>query len=210
MEKEQMEKLGAFLNENKGKRKFTQSVDLVVNFTNIDFSKQDNRFNMELKLPNGKGKVSKVMFFSDDAGLREKAAQLGAKVVGSGELPTIATDKVKMAELLNYEMIAQAQLMPPIAKSLGQFLGPRNKMPKPLVGSDITTMMNNMSRSIFIRSKGKYLPTVHCTIGTEKMPIEEIAANADEVVSTFVKKVGKPRIKSVYLKLTMSKPMRLQ
>ena len=58
MEKEQLEKLSAFVDANKGKRKFTQSVELAVNFTGVDFTKQENRFNMEIKLPNSTGKVT--------------------------------------------------------------------------------------------------------------------------------------------------------
>ncbi len=56
MDKETLEKLGTFINENKGKRKFSQSVEVAVNFMGIDMAKQDNRLNLEIKLPNPKGK----------------------------------------------------------------------------------------------------------------------------------------------------------
>jgi large subunit ribosomal protein L1 len=209
MEKEQLEKLNAFISENKAQRKFTQSVDLTINFTGLDFSKTDQRLNLEIMLPNGKGRESKVIFFGDDKNLITKAQTAGAKVITSADLQTIANDKVKMAELLNQELLAQPTLMPQIAKSLGQFLGPRNKMPKPAIGGDLATLIANISKSVFIRSKGKYLPTVHVIVGTEKMETSLIAANIDEVISTFTKKLGKQHIKSIYVKLTMSKPMRL-
>jgi len=209
MEKEQLDKLNAFINENKGQRKFTQSVDLTVNFTGLDFSKADQRLNMEIKMPNGKGRESKVIFFGDDRNLIARAQAAGAKVIQSSEIPSIANDKVRMNELLNNELIAQPALMPQIAKGLGQFLGPRNKMPKPAIGADIKTLIENISKSVFIRSKGKYLPTVHCTVGSEKMEVPQLAANIDEVISAFSKKLGKQHIKSVYVKLTMSKPLRL-
>ena len=208
MEKEQLEKLGSFIEANKGKRKFSQSVDLSINFSGIDFSKQDNRLNLEVKLPNGRGKASKVMVFSDDPRINSAAEQLGAKTVPSRDLPTISTDKVRMAELLEYELLAQPSLMPTIAKQLGQFLGPRNKMPRPLMG-DVASTIKGMGKSIFIRSKGKYLPTINCSIGTEKMSREEIAANVDEAISVIAKKVGRQNIKSAYVKLTMSEPLKL-
>lgn len=208
MEKEQLDKLSAFINENKGQRKFTQSVDLTVNFTGLDFSKADQRLNIEIKMPNGKGRESQVIFFGDDRNLVAKAQAAGAKIIGSAEIPSIANDKVRMNELLNNELLAQPALMPQIAKGLGQFLGPRNKMPKPAIG-DINTLISNISKSVFIRSKGKYLPTVHCVVGTEKMEIPQIAENIDEVMGAFSKKLGKQHIKSVYVKLTMSKPLRL-
>lgn len=210
MEQPQIEKLNAFVNENKGSRKFTQSVDLTVNFTGVDFTKPDNRPNVEIKLPNGRGRESKVIFFGDDKNLVAKAQGAGAKVIPSTDLPTISNDKVRMGELLEYELIAQPALMPMIAKNLGQFLGPRNKMPKPVMGSDVASMVLNIGSSVFIRSKGKYLPTVHIVIGTEKMAPDQLAANIDEVIGTFTKKYGKAHIKSVYVKLTMSKPLKLQ
>jgi large subunit ribosomal protein L1 len=208
MEKEQLDKLNAFINENKGQRKFTQSVDLTVNFTGLDFSKADQRLNMEIKLPNGKGRESQVIFFGDDRNMIAKAQAAGAKVIQGPEIPVIANDKVRMNELLDNELLAQPALMPQIAKGLGQFLGPRNKMPKPAIG-DITSLIGSISKSVFVRSKGKYLPTVHCIVGTEKMEPALIAANVDEVISAFTKKVGRQHIKSVYVKLTMSKPLRL-
>ncbi len=209
MDKEMLGKLSALIDENKGKRKFTQSVDMIVNFSGVDFSKPDNRLNAAIMLPNGKGKTSGVIVFSDDRTLAENAQSLGAKVIKSSELPSLANDKTAMSSLLKAELLAQPALMPQIAKALGQVLGPRNKMPKPLIGTDVSTAINNISKSIFVRSKGKYLPTAHCTVGNEKMATEQIAQNVDEVLGTFAKKPGKQYIKSVFLKLTMSKPVRL-
>ncbi|MCL5429888.1 MAG: hypothetical protein M1504_00230 [Candidatus Marsarchaeota archaeon] len=209
MEKEQQDKLNAFINENKGKRKFTQSIDLTVNFTAIDFSKQENRLNMEIRLPNGRGRVSKVIFFGDDRNLVEKARNAGAEVISGSDIQTVANDKMKLNSLLENELIAQPSLMPQIAKALGQFLGPRNKMPRPVIGSDIGTMIGNMNKSIFIRNKGKYLPTIHCSVGTEGMDPKQLSENIDEVINSFARKIGKQHLKSVYVKMTMSKPLRL-
>jgi large subunit ribosomal protein L1 len=209
MEKETLDKVSAFIAENKGSRKFTQSVELAINFTGIDMSKQVNRLNMEVKLPNGKGKAQKVMVFADDKNIVAKATTAGAQVVSGAEMQSMANDKVKLASLLNFEMLAQPSLMPTIAKNLGQFLGPRNKMPKPLIGVEVDRAVGDITKSIYIRSKGKYLPTVHCIVGNESMEVGKVAENIDEVVGSIIKKVGKPHVKSVYLKLTMSKPIKI-
>ncbi|MCL5404557.1 MAG: 50S ribosomal protein L1 [Candidatus Marsarchaeota archaeon] len=209
MEKEQLEKLRAFLEENKGKRKFKQTIELAINFKGVDFSKQENRLNMQVVLPNGKGKESKAMVFADDKSIAEKASALGAKVVPSSEIAQMANNKSSLNELLEYELIAQPSLMSSVAKSLGSFLGPRNKMPKPLIGTDISAMVNTVSKSIYLRSKGKYLPTIHCAVGSEDMPTDKVAANIDEVISSLSKKLGRQNIKSAYVKLTMSKPIRI-
>lgn len=209
MDKDTLDKFNAFIQENKGKRKFNQSVELAINFTGIDMGKQDNRLNLEVKLPNGKGKSHSVIIFADDRNIASKAQASGATVISGSELPTISNDKTKMNELLKSELLAQPSLMPQIARALGQFLGPRNKMPKPLIGIDVGTAVQDTAKSVFLRSKGKYLPTVHCMVGTESMDANAITANIDEVINAVVKKVGKQHIKSVYAKLTMSKPMRI-
>jgi len=209
MEKETLQKVSAFIAENKGSRKFTQSVELAINFTGIDMSKQVNRLNMEVKLPNGKGKAQKVMVFTDDKAMVAKATAAGAQIVSGQEMQSMANDKIKLNSLLNYEMLAQPSLMALIAKNLGQFLGPRNKMPKPLIGQDVSKAVDDITKSIYIRSKGKYLPTVHCIVGNESMEVNQIAANIDEVVGAVIRKVGKPHLKSVYVKLTMSKPVKI-
>jgi large subunit ribosomal protein L1 len=209
MDKDTFEKLSAFIAENKGKRKFNQSVEIAVNFMGIDLNKQDNRLNLEIKLPNPKGKSHKVIVFADDKNIVSKAQESGASVIPGSEIQAIMTDKTKINELLGSELLAQPSLMPQIARSLGQFLGPRNKMPRPLLGVDINKAVEDTARSVFIRSKGKYLPTVHCMVATENMDAHAIAANIDEVVNAVIKRVGKQHLKSVYAKLTMSKPIKL-
>ena len=209
MESEKLDKLKSFVEANKGKRKFAQSVELAINFTGINFGKAENRLNMEVKLPHGKGKSAAAIVFADDAAISEKAAQAGATVIKSSDLPTLSADKARMSSLLKSELLAQPSLMPQIAKNLGQFLGPRNKMPKPILGMDVATVIKDIGNSVYIRSKGKYLPTVHCVAGKENMEVAKLAENIDQIISTIVKKVGKQNVKSVYVKLTMSEPMRL-
>ncbi|MCL4387724.1 50S ribosomal protein L1 [Candidatus Marsarchaeota archaeon] len=209
MEQEQLEKLRALIEENKGKRKFKQSVELAVNFKGIDFSKQENRLNLQVLLPNGKGKQSEVLVFADDGNISSKAKALGVRVVSGSEIQGIASDKAQLNSLLNYEMIAQPSLMTSVARSMGSFLGPKNKMPKPLIGTDVESMINSVSKSVYLRSKGKYLPTVHCMVGKEDMPLEKISANIDEVINSLAKKLGKQNIKSAYVKLTMSPPVKI-
>jgi large subunit ribosomal protein L1 len=209
MEKESLDKLNAFILENKGKRKFNQSVELAINFTGLDTAKQDNRINLEIKMPHPKGKSHAVIVFADDKNIAAKASASGAKVVAGSEIPSIATDKVKLNELLNGELLAQPSLMPQIARALGQILGPRNKMPRPLIGLDVNKAVEDTARSVYLRSKGKYLPTVHCMVATENMEVAAIAANIDEVVNAVIKKVGREHIRSVYAKLTMSAPMKI-
>jgi large subunit ribosomal protein L1 len=204
------EEFARFIGENKGQRKFKQSVELAINFKALDFSRQDNRLNIEVLLPNGKGKVRKIGIFASDKSLIAEAEKNGIEVIRDTEIPSTASDSAKMSNLLNYELVAQPNLMPVIAKSMGQFLGPRNRMPKPLLGNvNISNLVNELNRRIVLRSKGKYLPTIHCVVGTEDMEPVKLDANIKEVIGAITRKVGQNHIKSVYVKLTMSKPLRL-
>lgn len=209
MDKEIIDKLEKFIDENKSKRKFIQSVELAINFKGIDFANQLNRINMEVILPKSKGKITSIVVFSDKTEISEKVLQLGAKkIISSSEIPSIANDKIKRTELLSYNLLAEPSLMPIIAKNLGQFLGPRSKMPKPLIGN-IETIIKDLSSSIILKSKGKYLPTLHCVVGNEKMDVKDISENIDAVLNNLLKQIGKQNIKSVYTKLTMSNALKL-
>ncbi|MDE1846474.1 MAG: 50S ribosomal protein L1 [Candidatus Micrarchaeota archaeon] len=210
MEQVKLDEITKFIGENKGKRKFKQSVELAINFKGVDFNKQDNKLNLEVSLPHGKGKVKKLAVFATDKNILESAQKLGIEVFDGNRLGEIAADQVRLSTLLNYDLVAQQSLMPQIAKFLGQFLGPRNKMPKPLLGNaTLATIANDMSKRITIRTKGKNLPTVHCIVGSEDLEPQKIFENVNEVISSVTKKVGQNRIRSVYLKLSMSKPIKV-
>jgi large subunit ribosomal protein L1 len=206
-----LDEFSKFIAENKGKRKFKQTVELAINFKGIDFTKQDNKLNVEVILPNGKGKSVKVGIFASDRAIVEEARKNGVEVIDGASIEQLSKDPAKLNSLLDYELMAQPNLMPAVAKSLGQFLGPRNKMPKPLVGSNvnIANLATELNKRISIRNRGKNLPTVHCVVGSEDMEPSKIYDNVKEVLNTVTRKVGSAHIRSAYVKLTMSKPMKV-
>lgn len=199
-----------FLSENRNARKFEQSVELAINFKEIDFSKAANRLNLGVSLPNGTGRGGRLAIFASDRNYLEAASKNGIEVLDGNSLASIADDKERLKQLLDYSLLAQPSLMPGIAKALGSFLGPRNKMPKPVMNvQDMARAGGELGSKITIRSKGRMLPTVHCVVGTEKMDAGKLYDNIKEVVEQVAKTVGVGRIRSVYVKLTMSKPLRL-
>ena len=199
-----------FIEENRNKRKFEQRVELAINFKGVDFSKQANRLNLDVFLPNGKGKVAKLAIFAIDKNFIDSANKNGIEVIDGSSLVSITSDKERLNSLLQYSLISQPNLMPSIAKQLGTFLGPRNKMPKPVMSAqDLNKISEEMNKRVSIKNKGKFLPTIHCVVGSEKMETRKVYDNIKEVVAGVEKAVGSNRIRSVYVKLTMSKPMRL-
>lgn len=199
-----------FLAENKGKRKFKQTVELAINFKGVDFTNQNNRLNLSVLLPNGRGKSNKIAVFASDRAIIEEAQKAGLEVIKAEDIPAIATDKQRLANLARYSLLAQPSLMPTIAKYLGQYLGPRGKMPKPLLpGTSLLKAVDELNKQIVVKTSGKFLPTVHCPIGTEDMEPKKLFENMQEVLNSIVTKTGKNSLKSVFVKLTMSKPFRL-
>ncbi len=195
--------------ESKGKKKFRQSVEIAINMRGIDFTKSENRLNMDIILPKGKGgKEPKVAVIADDATCNNAKKGGADLTILPNEIPSYAA-KEKITDLAdNYMLLAQPNLMGNVAKSLGQYLGPRGKLPRPIVG-DVVPLLTRTRNSVRVATKGKYLPVVHSFIGTETMNASDLAENAESVFEAVKAKVGEGAIKNVYVKLTMSAPVKV-
>jgi len=195
--------------EAKGKRKFTQSMEMMVNFRGIDFTKAENRLNLDILLPKGKGKDQKVIVFAD-AQMALDAKNAGAtEVIDGAGITKLAADKGRLAILAkSCEFIAQPSLMIQVGKSLGQVLGARGRLPRPVVGNvkDAITAAKSRVRMV---SKGKYLPVAQCLIGSEAMPVSDLAENFGAVYDKVQAKATEPNIKSIYVKLSMGAPIKV-
>ena len=203
--KDKFKKALEALQEYKGKKKFKQSVELAVNFRHVNFSKPENRINIKVPLPRGRGsKALKVAVFGDEAFIRD-AKKAGADLgITKDEIDELSKNPKKLKKLVKeYTFLAQPQLMTEIAKKLGRILGPRGKMPKPLVGK-MEGMIEAAKREVSLVTKGKYLPVLHALIGTEDMSIDDLAENAEAIYEKLKAKVGESAIKNMYVKLTMS------
>ncbi|MFA6213935.1 MAG: 50S ribosomal protein L1 [Candidatus Micrarchaeia archaeon] len=194
--------------EDKGKRKFTQSVEMIVNFRGIDFTKAENRLNLDILLPKGKGKEQKIVVFADGQMALEAKNAGASEVIDASGIAKLAADKGRLAIMSkSCEFIAQPSLMIQVGKSLGQVLGARGRLPRPIVGQVKDAVAQAKSR-VRLVSKGKYLPVAQCLIGSEAMEIQDLAENFDMVYDKVKAKATEPNIKSIYVKLTMGKPIK--
>ncbi|MCD6227200.1 50S ribosomal protein L1 [Candidatus Micrarchaeota archaeon] len=195
--------------KEKGKRKFVQTVDLAVNFKGIDFKKPENRINIDIVLPNGRGKEVDVVIFTDDPQKQLEANKLGAKVYSGEDIEKLGSDRKKLKELAkNAEFLADPKLMASVGKNLGRVLGVMNKLPRPLVGP-VSVAIKNAKNRIRLSTRGKYLPVLHCPVGNENMSAEDITRNIEHVLEKLKSKVNDQNIKSMYVKLTMGKPVKI-
>ncbi|MEM5844362.1 MAG: 50S ribosomal protein L1 [Candidatus Aenigmatarchaeota archaeon] len=193
------------LREKSKKRNFVQSFDLIINLKEFDPKKPENKITEDVVLPHGKGKKVRIVVFSDTI------KDVDAEVLTSSDIEKIAKNKRevrKLAKTVDF-FLAEPKLMPLIGKYLGQFLGPRGKMPRIITGN-VEKLIENYKKSVRIRIKDS--PVVQCMVGKEDMKDEEIAENIEAVLEALKAKLpkGKQNIGEVLLKLTMSKPIKLE
>ena len=194
------------------KKKFTQSIDLVVRLREVDLKKPENRINEAIPLPNPPEKALKVcVIASADLATRAKAA--GADmIVGRQEIENLAKDKKgarKLAQEYDF-FIAEAPLMPLVGRALGSFLGPRGKMPTPIPpNAPVDQVIVNHRKMVRVRMREQ--PVLQCRVGTEAMPDEKLVENIQAVVSRIEQKLerGFKNIGEILVKGTMSKPVKI-
>ena len=195
------------------KRNFIQSLELIVNFKKIDFKKPENRINVTAVLPKGRGKKIKVAAIVGDE-LVIEAKKYADKVILKSDLEELAKNKKEAKRIAKHYdfFIAQTDLMADVGKILGQILGPKGKMPRPVPPTaKLGNMLEAMQRNILIKMKGKFLPTVQSIIGTEEMTTDDLLANATSVLDSIKNKLPnrEGNIKSLYVKTTMGKAVKV-
>ncbi|MFH1056385.1 MAG: 50S ribosomal protein L1 [Candidatus Micrarchaeota archaeon] len=193
----------------KSERKFTQSIDLAVNFRDVDFKKADQRLNVEVSLPFEPKPVQVCVFADGQLALDAKKA--GADLtISSAEIDGIAKDRKKQRELLDSTLLAAPQLMVPIGKALGKILGAKGKTPKPIPpNANLSALISNSRKVLVLKAKGKFLPSVHCIVGRENQPREQVVENIIAILQAIEKSISEQSFKSIFVKTTMGKPVKI-
>ena len=195
------------------KRKFVQSVELVINLREVDMKKPESKIQELIELPHPVGKQSKICVIASGE-LALKARNAGADlVIERAELESLAGDKKKQKTLADtYEsFIAEAPLMPVIGKVLGAVLGPKGRMPTPVPPSvNIADAITKQRKTILVRTRNQ--PVLQCRIGTEDMSDEQIAENIQTVLRRLEGKLkkGLKNVRSLVIKTAMGPPIELK
>jgi large subunit ribosomal protein L1 len=190
-------------------RKFTQAVELIVNFKDIDV-KKGFAINEVIQLPKTSSPATVCIIATGDMGLKAKEAKADS-VIGTEELDKFATNKRESRKFINkYDFfLADTQVMPLVGKTLGQLLGPRGKMPTPVpFNAPIDAFLARFRSSIKIRTRASL--SIACKIGNVTMDDNDLAINAHVVLSAIEKKLpnGEKNIKKIIVKTTMGKPIK--
>jgi len=193
-------------------RKFKQTVELIVNVKGVDFKKAENRIDFQAEIASAKGhKDTKVAVFCRDKNFASLIKDK-CRVIMEDEIPSL--DKKAVQELAeSYDvLLAEGPVMLAIGKFMGQILAPKGKMPKPIQPDpkQFATALSGMkSLTRITNKKGKFMPLVQVVIGKEDVPQEQLAENVMTVYNGLVSRLPakQQNVKSVLLKLTMSKPV---
>ena len=188
--------------------KFDQSVEVAMRL-GIDHTQADQIVRGSIVLPNGIGKVQRIVVFAK--GPAAKAAEAaGADHVGDDELA-----KKVMDGWTDFDVcIATPDMMKTISP-LGRVLGPRGLMPSPRAGTvtpDPASVVNEYKagKVEFRNDKGG---NVQAIVGKLSFDNDKLAANIaafiDKVVGMKPSAVKGVYVKSVYISATMSPSVRL-
>jgi large subunit ribosomal protein L1 len=199
--------------EKSQKRKFNQSIELIIKLQDIDMKAPESKIQEIIELPYAPEKANKVCVIgSGEFAMKAKNANADY-VIERGELESLGGKKQDLRKVANnYDFfIAEAPLMPLVGRTLGSVLGPRGKMPVPVPPSaDIAGLVKKHRKTIIVRMRNQ--PILQNRVATENMKDEEITENIQTVLRVLEGKLkkGMKNIKVVYIKTAMGTPVKIK
>ncbi len=163
--------------------KFDETVEIAVRL-NVDPRQADQNVRGTVVLPNGTGKVARVLVLAK--GEKEKEARdAGADFVGSDDL----IKKIQEENWLDFDrVIATPDMMGQVGR-LGKILGPRGLMPNPTVG----TVTFEVGKAVAEVKAGKVdyrvdkAGVVHAPLGKLSFGEEKLAENAQALLNAIAR-----------------------
>jgi large subunit ribosomal protein L1 len=194
------------------KRKFTESLDLIVNLKGLNLKKEEEKINTFITLPHQRGKKTKITALVDKE-LSTKAKDTCDHIVLLDDFKKQDKKSIKkLAEKTDY-FVAQASIMPKVAQTFGRVLGPRGQMPNPKAGcvvpstADLKPLVTRLQTLVKIETKNEQ--AIKTSLGHSDFDDNKLADNAMTIYNYIISHVPqeKNNIKNVTLKLTMGKPL---
>jgi large subunit ribosomal protein L1 len=183
--------------------KFDETVELAVRL-NVDPRQADQNVRGTVVLPNGTGKVERVLVLAKGEKERE-AREAGADFVGNDDL----IKKIQEENWLDFDrVIATPDVMGAVGR-IGKILGPRGLMPNPRVG----TVTFDIAKAVGEVKAGKVdyrvdkAGVIHARIGKISFSEQKLIENAQALLAAVIR--SKPAsakgnyVKSVAVSSTM-------
>ena len=198
------------------KRNFKQTIDLVINLNGLDLKKPEHQVELFVQLPKFKGKKSKICaLVGPEMGDQAKNSMDAFVLLPDFEKYQQDKKLIRKLARANDFFVGQATIMPKIATVFGRVLGPKGKMPNPKAGcivppnANLKTVYEKLQNTV--KLSGKKAPIMQAVIGNQDSSEEDILENIKFIHNNVVHALpqGENNIKSMYIKYTMGKPIRV-
>jgi len=176
------------------KAKFDETIEIHMNL-GVDPRKADQQIRNSLVLPNGTGKVSRVLVFAEGE-KAEEAKAAGADYVGVSEF----VEKIQSGWFEFDVVITTPNLMGKIGR-LGRVLGPRNLMPNPKVGTvtmDITKAVSEAKGGKVTYRVDKF-SNLHIMAGKLSFEASKLKENIITIIAAILRE-RPATVKGVFIK----------
>lgn len=201
------------LKKDSKKRNFSQSVDLIITLKDLSLKKSDDQVDFFLTLHHPVNKKIKVCALVG-AELADECKKVCDETITQFDSYKEKAKSRSLAKKYDF-FIAQASLMPQVASVFGRTFGPRGRMPNPKVGAvvaakpQIKPLYDKLQKTVHISAKKE--PVVHVMVGKEDQAVEEVIDNILYVYDQLIHHLPKEKnnINNIFLKFTMSKPIKV-
>jgi len=195
-----------------GERKFTESVELILDIKEVDMKSPEGKIQQVVELPHVTGKPNKILVIASGE-LAMNAKKVVDRVIEKSELEGLSGKKKDLRKLANtYDVfLSEAPLMPTVGRTFGPVLGPRGKLPVPVPpNADITVLVKKHRKTVVVRMRNQ--PIIQCAVGTADMKDEQIVENIQVILRMLEGKLkrGLKNIKFAFIKTSMGTPVKIK
>jgi large subunit ribosomal protein L1 len=196
-----------------GDKKFNQTIDLILDITEIDMKSPEGKIQEVVELPHTTGKPNKICVIAQgEFAVKAKNSQAD-QVIDRADLDALNGKKKELRKLASdYDVfISEAPLMPLVGRILGPVLGPRGKMPVPVPpNADIAALINKHRKTVVVRMRNQ--PIIQVSVGAQQMKDEELVENTMAVLRVLDGKLkrGLKNVKYAFLKTSMGEPVKIK
>ena len=196
-----------------GGKKFNQTIDMILDIQEIDMKAPEGKIQEVIELPKPTGKPNKVCIVaSGEFALKARNAEADF-VLEKVALEELAGNKKELRKLATtYDIfVVEAPMMPLVGKVLGPVLGPRGKMPIPVMpNADVNTILIKNRKTVLVRMRTQ--PVIQVPFGTEQMSDEDLVENAQAILRVLDTKLkrGLKNVKFMFIKTSMGEPVKIK
>jgi large subunit ribosomal protein L1 len=196
------------------KKNFSQSYDLLISLKDLNLKDPKDQVEFFALVPHQLGRKRTVCALVGPEMIDEakKTTDMALEQSQFEKMPK--KDLRKVAARFDY-FVGQANIMPKIAGSFGRVLGPRGKMPNPKAGcivppkAPLQPLVDRLQKTVKVSVKKS--PNIQVLVGNQQMPANQVAENIRSLYNQVIHNLPREEnnVKHVYLKVTMSKPIKL-